>query len=275
MDQNREEHIVKQDAVNQYLKTIAHHLCCTDKKKKEIVKELESDIRIAMENGESWEEIQKRMGTPEEIAEEFNENFSENELKTNKRKNAAGIVGILGIVILVVCVVVVLITGHNSNADKSDSKQDAGKSGQVEKEIDASTEDETFSTENASQNQVVVNPEQDTVTTHSDYDEAAVIEHAKTIISLVDAGDFETLRNEYPAQIMQSSMEQAQMEEAKKMICEDWGEFLSYGNFYTSGVEQEGEKYVVVQVNVSYENTNVTFTISLDGEMKMVGIYMM
>lgn len=57
--------------MNQYLKMISQHLCCSEERKKEIVKELESDIRIAMENGESWEEIKGRMGTPEEIAEEF------------------------------------------------------------------------------------------------------------------------------------------------------------------------------------------------------------
>lgn len=146
------------------------------------------------------------------------------------------------------------------NSDKKNSQKDASNSGQTEKETDAPEQDETFSTES--------------INTHSDYDEAAVIEQTKTIISLVDAGDCDTLRNEYTAEIMQDMMEQSQMEEAKKTICEDWGNFLSYGNFYTSGVEQAGLKYVVVQVNVSYENANVTFTITLDDEMKLAGIYM-
>lgn len=75
------EHNTKQYTVKQYLKTISRMLCCTGKKKKEIVKELESNIQLAMENGESWEVVQERMGNPEEIACEFNSNFPEEELR--------------------------------------------------------------------------------------------------------------------------------------------------------------------------------------------------
>lgn len=276
-----------QDSIQQYLKHIAQNLLCEVAKKNEIVKELESDIQIALEQGESWEDIQKRMGTPEEIAEEFNDNFSENYkedfkniLKENsqvnysedKRHKKAGVV--LGVILAICAVVVValaifVLRGSDSNSKK---EADAFSTESPDENTESSKENSDFK-ENGNQNMTGQLP--DDITTHSDYDEEAVVEQTKKIISLVDAGDCETLRNEYTAEIMLDMMEQSQMDEAKKTICADWGSFLSYGNFYTSGVEQAGEKFVVVQVNVSYENANVTFAITLDEEMKLAGIYMM
>lgn len=34
------------------------------------------------------------------------------------------------------------------------------------------------------------------------------------------------------------------------------------------------EKYVVGQVTVNYENTNVTYTITFDEDLKLAGLYM-
>lgn len=84
-----------------YIKAVCRKLKCTRAKKKEIEKQLESDISMALENGETMEEICRRMGTPKEAAEEFNENLSEQEIRKAKRVKLCGITAIvIGIVFL-------------------------------------------------------------------------------------------------------------------------------------------------------------------------------
>lgn len=68
-----------------YIKTIIRKLKCSNKKKKEIKRELEADIQIALEIGEEWQDIEERMGSPYAQAAEFNENLPETEWKTFKR----------------------------------------------------------------------------------------------------------------------------------------------------------------------------------------------
>lgn len=69
---------------NKYVKSVIRKLKCSRQKKKDIAKELEVNIQIALENGEPWEEIKERMGVPLDVAAEFNENFSKTELKAAK-----------------------------------------------------------------------------------------------------------------------------------------------------------------------------------------------
>lgn len=69
-----------------YIKAILKKLKCGSDKKKEIRKELESDIAGALEAGETMEEIMKRMGDAAFVAQEFNNNFSEKELAKSRQK---------------------------------------------------------------------------------------------------------------------------------------------------------------------------------------------
>lgn len=70
----------------QYIKAILKKLKCGGEKKKEIRKELESDIAGAREAGETMEEIMKRMGDASFVAAEFNNSFTEKELAKARRK---------------------------------------------------------------------------------------------------------------------------------------------------------------------------------------------
>lgn len=89
----------KESYVNQILKSIK----CSKTKKEEIRKQLLSDISTHMENGETMEQIAENMGKAEEIAEEFNQNLSEEERKAYKKskilKNLLSIV----IVLIILC----------------------------------------------------------------------------------------------------------------------------------------------------------------------------
>ena len=68
-----------------YVKGIAKKIRCGRKKRLEIKNQLQSDIAAAMEQGETLEAVMERMGTPSEVAAEFNANFSEAEQKSYKR----------------------------------------------------------------------------------------------------------------------------------------------------------------------------------------------
>ena len=59
----------------------------------------------------------------------------------------------------------------------------------------------------------------------------------------------------------------------KKLFGEDWGEFVTFGNIYLGEVVQMGKSYAVVQINATYENTGITYTLMFDKEMKLCAFY--
>lgn len=79
----------------EYVKSIIRYLKCSNKKKAEIEKQLNSDIQIAFESGEPMEAIFQRMGAPAEVAQEFNENFTEVDMATVRKTKAVKVAGIV------------------------------------------------------------------------------------------------------------------------------------------------------------------------------------
>ena len=55
----------------EYIREIVKGLDLKKSEKKRIEADLDSDIQAALEQGESMEEIMRRIGDPEEVAEEF------------------------------------------------------------------------------------------------------------------------------------------------------------------------------------------------------------
>ena len=86
-----------------YVKAIARKIKCSGKKKKEIKKQLMTDIQMRIKQGEQLEEIISQMGTVREIAEGFNENISEEEQKRFVRNR------VLKIVVPVITVLILLV----------------------------------------------------------------------------------------------------------------------------------------------------------------------
>ena len=64
-----------------------------------------------------------------------------------------------------------------------------------------------------------------------------------------------------------------QLAQAKENICGDWGKLQSYGAPYTAQVEQAGIVGAVVQINASYENVNVIYTVTVDENLKLIGFF--
>lgn len=88
---------------NKYVNAIARKIKCDGRRKKEVKKQLMTDIRTRMKQGEQLEEIITQMGTVKEIADGFNENISLKEQKRYARNR------VLKIVLPIVSVLVFLI----------------------------------------------------------------------------------------------------------------------------------------------------------------------
>lgn len=68
-----------------YVKQIVKKVKCSKKKREEIRRQLLADIQVEMEQGVSFDVVMLRMGEPIAIAEEFNQNLSEQERRNYKR----------------------------------------------------------------------------------------------------------------------------------------------------------------------------------------------
>ena len=69
----------------QYIKKVIRLLGCSRQQKRKIQLDLENDIEMALKQGESLEDIMQRMGTPEEVAREFNENMGVQPPRSHKK----------------------------------------------------------------------------------------------------------------------------------------------------------------------------------------------
>ena len=113
---------------NKYLTGIERGLRCSKDKKKEICLDIRSDIEAAIQAGEGWEEIEARMGKPWEIAAEFNENMTQEELsKVQKQK-------VLRVVIIAAILIVIAIIGIFVKRLSAPEVNELGHSGMYTKE---------------------------------------------------------------------------------------------------------------------------------------------
>ena len=212
-----------------YIQQIVRRLQCTKQQKKEIQKQLKSDIQAALLAGDSMKEIQERMGNPVNVAREFNENFKPEEKKQAKKEKRGKIIWL----ILCVCIILggLLYWWFPKVGE-------LGSSGL--------------------------------------YNVDEVQEQIETVIDLLNAEDYETLADLSDKRMkpMFAEEERESWKQAKDTIESDWGKFVSLGNSYTVEIEQMGKKFVIAQINASYENVSVTYTITFDEEMKLAGLYM-
>ncbi len=217
----------------QYIKQVGKHLLCKPKQKQELLRQLESDIRGAVAEGETLEAVFARMGQPEKFAEEFNGNFPEEEklaVQKGKKRKAAAIIG--GTVILALIALGIGIYWFFPKAKPMDG----------------------------------------TV-----FEKEAVEMRAKELIGYLERDDYQALYEASDERMQEALGEDCGKElfrRAKEGISEKWGAFRSFGNSYIAAIEQRGAQFAVVQMNVSYEGASVTYTITLDEEMRLDGFYM-
>lgn len=210
-----------------YVKAVGRQLKCSKAQKREIIRQLESDISAAMEQGETLEQACNRMGTPKELAAEFNENMSEEELKKAKKEKAFKITAVIMGIFLVL-----------------------GLAGYWLFPKPIPIEQSTVFEEEQLENQTIA------------------------VISALDEKNYEALQSEYAEEILKPYLTEEAMEQTKESIGSNWGKQVSLGNKYIAEIHQGWTKYAVVQINVGYENANVTYTLSFSPEYKLIGLYM-
>lgn len=91
-----------------YIKEIEKNLLCKNDKKVELCRELQSDIEAAIENGEPWEAVEKRLGAPKELAAELNESLPPKE-RTKQKKSPLKMTAILLTIAVIIIAAAVFI----------------------------------------------------------------------------------------------------------------------------------------------------------------------
>ena len=209
-----------------YIRLVLKNLKCSTAKKNEIKKELESDIVSAEESGEALDEIMARMGTPNSLAAEFNDNFSPEELKAFKRKRLWKIPGISAGVLIILLLAVFYILPKNYP-----------------------------------------------LTQRGNYVEAEVMARADEAILAFAEKDYAAIRGMCASDSAKNVLSDETLSGARALFPDEWGAFITYGNAYTAEVVQRGNSMAVIQMNATYENTAVTYTLMFDENLSLCGFY--
>lgn len=116
-------------------------------------------------------------------------------------------------------------------------------------------------------------PKVSAVGTSGIYTKETLEEKALQVVSLLDQNDFDSLWRDATEE-MQSVLTQAQIDQIRDPLSDNWGESISVEIFSVQEVKQQGKLYASVQALAAYENITVLYTISFDQEMRLAGIYM-
>lgn len=93
------------------------------------------------------------------------------------------------------------------------------------------------------------------------------------VIKLLDEENYSELKERATSQ-MTAFLDANSMKDIKAKICADFGNRVLIGTIYDQEIVQYGRHFAVCQVNVSYENVNIIYTITFDKNMKLAGLYM-
>ncbi|MCI8281438.1 MAG: DUF3887 domain-containing protein [Lachnospiraceae bacterium] len=104
------------------------------------------------------------------------------------------------------------------------------------------------------------------------FSQEQVRESSEHVIRLFEEGNYEDMR-ELSSEKMKEIITNEVLERAREQVSGDWGAFQSFGNAYFQEVVQQGQEMALIQLNVSYEHTSVTYTMMFDQEMKLTGFY--
>lgn len=106
------------------------------------------------------------------------------------------------------------------------------------------------------------------------YDENTVIDRAKEIVQIISSQDYDSvnaeLRDDLQDQLTSNKLQDAL---GKKLI--DAGAFIEYGSISTLGQKSKSteEDYATVVLVGKYDNSDLVFTITMDSNLDIVGLY--
>ena len=209
-----------------YVRWILNRLQCSKARREEIRKQLQSEILNGVENGEKPEDVWKRMGSPYEIAKEFNQSFSEEEKKKFRRERLLRRCGAAAAILLFLAAAAYWLLPRSVPLEQGGVFQ-----------------------------------------------AQEVQERAEQTVLLLGEGSYDEIRA-YASDAMQPVLAEEKMDEIKANFGPDWGDFQSFGNLYMAQVRQMGSRSAVVQVYASYEQASITYTLSFDTNLELIGLWM-
>ena len=208
----------------QYIKKVIRLLGCSRQQKRKIQLDLENDIEMALKQGESLEDIIQRMGAPEEVAREFNENMGVQPPRSHK-KMIIIIIGLLvGVGLAVFLFIRSMIPEYTDLQDSSYFQQEQVSQIMAEVILDVSPLDEQSLIERCDETMA------QTLTEHS---------LSEALESLGELGDFQRITSERYVEVNQNGY-----------IC------------------------VIGEIVALYQKRSVTYTITLDQNYQLAGLYM-
>ncbi len=106
------------------------------------------------------------------------------------------------------------------------------------------------------------------------YNEDEVIARAKEVVDVINTLDYDAIN----AQLRKDLQDKLTAEQIKKGFndkLEKAGSFKEYKNIVTLGQKSKstGEDYAVVILICTYENSTLTYTITMDASLEIVGMY--
>lgn len=94
----------------------------------------------------------------------------------------------------------------------------------------------------------------------------------KETIELINKMDSDALcANAIPQ--LQPYLSEESITKIKKQLSDDWGKCTSFGTAYMTELTQMGKHFAVGEITVTYENTNATYRLTYDADMKLAGLY--
>ena len=208
----------------QYIKKVIRLLGCSRQQKRKIQLDLENDIEMALKQGESLEDIIQRMGAPEEVAREFNENMGVQPPRSHK-KMIIIIIGLLvGVGLAVFLFIRSMIPEYTDLQDSSYFQQEQVAQIMAEVILDVSPLDEQSLIERCDETMA------QTLTEHS---------LSEALESLGELGDFQRITSDRYVEVNQNGY-----------IC------------------------VIGEIVALYQKRSVTYTITLDQNYQLAGLYM-
>lgn len=221
-----------------YVKKAARKLHCSKEKKNDFIRQLASDIASALESGESWEAVQKRLGTPGEIAREMNESLGEPALIYQKRKKRILLSAIGGVIVIAAILTVIFIT----------------LSGGSQRQEETSTPDGTESVQETLSDQEAISLSEKAIQEFNQEDFDAVIQQ----------GDKQ----------LKNSLSSDALQQAKEQTMPEAGQFRQIESSDAIRITDKGLSYTTVQTKVRYTNQTVIFTLSWNDKKQLCGFYL-
>jgi len=106
------------------------------------------------------------------------------------------------------------------------------------------------------------------------YDENIVIERAREVVEMINSQDYEKVNAEIRDDL-QDRLTSNQLKDAIGAKMVEAGAFIEYQSITTLGQKSKtsGEDYATVVLVGKYEKSTVVFTISMDSNLDIVGLY--